>query len=197
MRIEEWMSHAMARTATLVTVSIADAMTAPFALPILPVDMFIRYETAIGYVPSAGEREGPGVLPQYYADMFGWHAMAKSIAAVYEGLPPQDRARAVFFGQNYGEAAAIDVLGRDLGLPPAISGHNSYYIWGPRGHDGSVVITIGGSKEDYAGLFQSIEIVGRTAATYAMPYEADQPIYVLRGMKIPLQTYWPEVKKYR
>ena len=29
------------------------------------------------------------------------------------------------------------------GLPPAISGHNNYYLWGPRGHDGSVLIIIG------------------------------------------------------
>ena len=39
----------------------------------------------------------------------------------------------MFFGNNYGEAAAIDVFGRRLGLPPAISGHNNYYIWGPQG----------------------------------------------------------------
>jgi len=71
--------------------------------------------------------------------------MAARVAAVYHALPPQDRARAVFYGENYGEAAAIDVFGRRLGLPPAISGHNQYFLWGPRGHDGSVMIIIGAS----------------------------------------------------
>ena len=53
----------------------------------------------------------------------------------------------MFAGGNYGEAAAIDIYGSRLGLPPAISGHNNYWIWGPRGHDGSVVIEIGGTRE--------------------------------------------------
>jgi len=30
-----------------------------------------------------------------------------------------------------------------------------------------------------------------------MPNETDQPIYVLRDMKTPLQTVWPTVKRYR
>jgi hypothetical protein len=32
---------------------------------------------------------------------------------------------------------------------------------------------------------------------YAMPYETDKPIYVLRGMKMPLQDYWSKVKAYQ
>jgi hypothetical protein len=88
------------------------------------------------------------------------------------------------------------VFGRRLGLPPAISGHNNYYIWGPRGHDGSVVIIIGGSTKHYAELFRSFEVAGRIETPYAMPYETDQPIYVLRDMKVPLQEYWPNVKHY-
>jgi hypothetical protein len=166
-------------------------------LPILPVDTFIRYQKAIGFMPSAGERQVLGVLPQYYADMFGWQEMAEKIAAVYRSLPPEDRVRAVFYGENYGEAAAIDVLGKPLGLPPAIAGHNNYYVWGPRGHDGSVVIKIGGNPQHYAELFRSVELVGRITTPYAMPYETDQPIYVLRGMKVPLADYWPNVKRYR
>jgi hypothetical protein len=138
-----------------------------------------------------------GVLPQYYADMFGWREMAEKVAAVYWSLPVQDRARAVFFGNNYGEAAAIDVFGHRLGLPPAISGHNNYYIWGPGGRDGSVIIIVGGSTKHYADLFSSFEIAGQIATPYAMPYETDQPIYVLRGMKMPLQDYWPKVKSYQ
>jgi hypothetical protein len=181
----------------LAVVVVTGLLAAPITLPILPIDVFIRYQKAIGFVPSAGEHQTLGVLPQHYADMFGWREMAEQIAIVYWSLPAQDRARAVFYGNNYGEAAAIDVFGRRLGLPSAISGHNNYYIWGPGGHDGSVIIIIGGSTEHYAELFSSFEIAGRIAAPYAMPYETDKPIYVLRGMKIPLQDDWPKVKAYR
>lgn len=161
------------------------------------MEAFVRYQRAISLTPNTGERLTLGALPQYYADMFGWPEMAAKVAAVYRSLPPEDRARAVFYGENSGEAAAIDVFGRRLGLPPAISGHNQYFLWGPRGHDGSVVIIIGGSPQHYADLFQRFGVAGRIDQPYAMPSETDQPIYVLRGMKIPLGAYWPQVKSYR
>jgi hypothetical protein len=129
--------------------------------------------------------------------MFGWPEMAARVAAVYRALPPRDRARAVFYGENYGEAAAIDVFGRRLGLPPAIGGHNQYFLWGPRGHDGSVMIIVGGRPQHYADLFRRFEVAGRIDAPYAMPYETGQPIYVLRDMKTPLGEFWPQVRSYR
>jgi hypothetical protein len=196
-RIEVWLGNAIGRRAMLAGVAVLGVLAAPLTLPILSIGVFVRYQKAVGLMPSAGEHQTLGVLPQYYADMFGWREMAEKVAAVYWSLPVQDRARAVFFGNNYGEAAAIDVFGRRLGLPPAISGHNNYYNWGPRGYDGSVVIIVGGSTDYYAELFSSFEIAGRITTPYAMPFETDQPIYVLRGMKMPLHDYWPTVKTYR
>ncbi len=136
-RIAEWIGHSIARRVALAGVIVPGVLAAPYALPILSVDAFVRYQRAIGFEPSVGEHQQLGALPQYYADMFGWREMAEKVAEVYRSLPPEDRARAVFFGNNYGEAAAIDVFGRRLGLPPAISGHNNYYLWGPRGHAGA------------------------------------------------------------
>ena len=195
-RIEQWLGKPLPRGVALAAVALSGAAAAPIALPILPVETFIRYQQAIGIMPSVGERVKTGPLPQYYADMFGWPEMAAKVAKVYWSLPARERAQAVFFGNNYGEAAAIDVLGQRFGLPQAISGHNNYYLWGPRGHDGSVMIIIGGSAKHYADLFASYEIAGRIDTPYAMPYETNQPIYVLRGMKMPLLKYWPQVKHY-
>jgi len=196
-QIEEFVRPTIARSAVMAGVVIAGLAVAPFTWPILPIDLFIRYQKATGLTPSAGEHQEAGVLPQYYADMFGWQEMAQEVAAVYWSLPEEDRARAVFYAENYGEGAAIDIFGRRLGLPPAISGHNNYYLWGPRGHDGSVMIIIGGDPEHYAAIFRSFEIVGRITTAYAMPYETNKPVYVLRGLKVPLETFWPTVKHYR
>jgi len=195
-RIEAWVGNAYVRGAALAAAAVLGLAAAPLVLPLLPIEVFIRYQKAIGLAPSAGEHQALGVLPQYYADMFGWPEMAERVAAVYRELAPEERAHAVFFGKNYGEAAAIDVFGGPLGLPPAIGGHNSYYLWGPRDHDLSVVIIIGGSEEHYAELFRSFEIAGRITTPYAMPYETDQPIYVLRGLKEPMKSFWPTVKHY-
>ena len=195
-RIEGWITGTTARSALLVVIAVGGVPSAPFTLPILPVETFIAYSGALNFTPSTGEHQRLAQLPQYYADMFGWREMAQKVAGVYWSLPPQERARAVFYGNNYGEAAAIDVFGPRLGLPPAISGHNNYYLWGPRGHDGSVVIIIGGDTRHYADLFGSFRVAGRIETLHAMPYETGLPIYVLRGMKMPLQAYWPQTKSY-
>jgi hypothetical protein len=195
-RIEGWLRTVRLRALLLGAVAIAGSLSLPLTLPILPVPLLIRYIDALGVMPSSGERLKIGLLPQYYADMFGWRQMAAKVAKVYWSLPPDERAHAVFFGNNYGEAAAIDLFGRRLGLPPAISGHNNYYLWGPRGHTGRVIIIIGGNKKHYAKLFRSYHVAGFLTSRYAMPYETDRPIYVLRGMKGSLERYWPKVKNY-
>ena len=197
--IETWLTARTPRALVLGVVALVAALASPLAVPVLSPQAYVAYAAALGLGPSTAalERSKLGALPQQFADMFGWPEMAAKIAAVYRGLPPAERAKAVFFGQNYGEAAAIDIFGKDLGLPPAISGHNNYYLWGPMGHDGSVMIVIGGNLKPEQSLFQSVTQVGVTDAPYAMPYETGKPIYVLRGLKEPMAVLWPSLKHYQ
>ena len=99
---------------------------APMALPVLPVDSYISYAAALGIGPSTAERKELAELPQFYADMHGWETIVDTVAGVYETLPLEDRKRAAIFTFNYGDAGAIDLLGRKRGLPPAIGGHDNY-----------------------------------------------------------------------
>jgi len=55
-----------------------------------------------------------------------WPDLAANVARVYDALPAADRERACVFAQNYGEAGGRRPR-RALGLPRAISGHNSYF----------------------------------------------------------------------
>jgi hypothetical protein len=195
-RIGEWLRSPALRIAAAAAVGLGGVIAAPLAMPILPERTYIAYAAKLGVAPSSGEHHKLGPLPQHFADMHGWREMAEKVAAVYDALPPADRARAVFFGGNYGESAAIDVLGRRLGLPPAIGDHNNYWLWGPRGHDGSVLIVVGGNRALYERQFRSVEVAGKIDDPYAMPYETGQPIYVLRGRREPLATLWPRLKHY-
>jgi Dolichyl-phosphate-mannose-protein mannosyltransferase len=196
--IERRLGDTRARRWALAVVAAVGAFLSPLAVPVLRIKNYVAFAKDIGFVPSAfaAEHHKLGLLPQHFADMFGWPEMAAKIASVYDRLPPADRAKAVFFGRNYGEAAAIDVLGRSLGLPPAISGQNNYFLWGPRGHDGSVVIVIGGNRDQMMKQFRSVDQVGYINTPYAIPEESDKPIYVLRGSKTPLATMWPKLRKY-
>ncbi|MCX5769407.1 MAG: glycosyltransferase family 39 protein, partial [Candidatus Hydrogenedentes bacterium] len=58
---------------------------------------------------------------------------------VYNCLPVTEQADCVVLAKDYGCASLVNVLGRDAGLPPGISGNNSYYLWGPQGATGRCV----------------------------------------------------------
>jgi len=57
------------------------------------------------------------------------------------------------------------------------------------------VIVIGGKPGDYP-MYASLKQAGYIDDPYAMPYETNQPIYVLRGSKPPLDRIWPKLKHY-
>lgn len=174
---------------------IAGLIVLPMALPVLPPYTWVRYATALHLRPSNTETAATGPLPQFYADRFGWKQMVAQVARIYNALSPNDRAQTAIFCDNYGEAAAIDLYGAQYGLPQAISGHQNYFFWGPRGHTGAVMIIVGNDDRDLDRLFQSVQVVGHIDDPLAMPYE-NGPIYLCRGLKQPLATLWPKTKHW-
>jgi hypothetical protein len=120
--------------------------------------------------------------------------MAAEVARIYHALPSADRARAAIFGQNYGQAGAIDLFGPALGLPEALSGHLAYHDWGPRGATGEVVIVLDDDRETLEALFESVEWAGRVAHPYSMPYQHFD-VHVCRGLKMPLAELWPRLRE--
>ena len=186
-----------ARIAIVAVTVLGGAIGLPVVLPILPVERFIAYQRAIGLKAESGEKLALGELPQHYADMFGWRDMAAAVGRAYQALAPEDRARAVFFAGNYGEAAAIDVFGSPWQLPPAISGHNSYFLWGPDGHDGSVVLLLSkASRDELLEVFGAAEPVGYLDNAYAMPYETNVTLWLCRDRKRPYADDWGKLKHY-
>lgn len=171
------------------------AVFLPLAIPILPPEMFIRYTQALHLQPPRIETHKLGPLPQLYADQFGWEEMTTTVARVYNSLPPEVRAKTAIFGQNYGQAGAIDLFGPKYGLPPAISGHQSYFLWGPRDYTGESVIVMDGDRQDLGRRFASVQKVASVYHPYSMPYEHFDVFYC-RGLRQPLKEIWPEVKNW-
>jgi hypothetical protein len=170
---------------------------APTILPILTVPHFLAYEHTMGVEQQKFEHMKPGVLPQLYADMFGWEQMAQRVAAYYATLSPEDQRRTAIFANNYGEAAAIDYFGPKYGLPKAIGGHQNYWIWGPREYTGESLIVLGeGDERNMQTKCESYSIVGNIDYPLSRPDEWN-PIYHCRGFKANLQTGWPELKRWR
>ena len=174
---------------------LAGIVVAPLALPVLPVDQYIRYAAWLGVGPTPAERHEPGLLPQFYADMFGWHELVDAVERAAATLDPADRERAVVFVGNYGEAGAINHLGRDRPVPRAISGHNNYWLWGPGEADSRVLLIVGGTVEEHDEC-ATVEEAARSRCTYCMPYEDDLPVFVCRDLQQPIDELWQAVKHY-
>lgn len=177
--------------------AVGGALTAPFAVPVLPVETLVAYQGALGLAPRAAENSELGALPQHFADRFGWPELARAVAEVYRSLPPGERRDAMIVTSNYGQAGALRYFGD--GLPPAASQHNSFFFWGPGAGSGDVVITVGMDPDD-EGLrrtFESVVFVRRAESSpYAMPYERRAAICVCRGLRIPLAEAWRQGKKF-
>ncbi len=180
---------------TLLVVS--GIILAPLAMPLLPVQATVSYVQRMSGTNVKSEKFDTGVLPQQFADRLGWEEMAATAAQVYHSLPAADQTRACIFTGNYGEAGALEFYGPRYGLPHVISGHNSYYIWGPDGCSGETVILIGaGSLEDLRQVFSDVQEVSQTQCEFCMPFENHLPIYVAHGLKAPLKELWPGVKSF-
>src|SRR6267378_3209596 len=185
------------RPALLVAILATGALFAPLAVPILPPGKLVAYMRAIGLQLPRTETSHTAPLPQLFADQFGWQEMVASVAHVYHHLRPEDEKRAAIFCQNYGEAGAIDFFGPKFGLPPAISGHQNYFLWGPRDWTGEVALVLDTNDDDERGLFGSVEDLGQVVSSpWAMPFERRRHIYLCRDLKVSVREVWPHVKNW-
>lgn len=169
---------------------------APVATPCLPVDTFIKYSRTLGITGGTYEGLELAELPQFYADMFGWEELAKTVSRVYMSLPESEKTDAVALVNNYGKAGAIDYYRKKYDLPPAISGHNSYFLWGKGNANGNVIILVVSHPERIAKYYESYETADTTRCRYCIPYENNLPIYVCRGLKVPFDQIWNNMRFY-
>jgi hypothetical protein len=167
----------------------------PLAIPVLRPEPWMAYARATRLYPvTNSENHATGPLPQFYADRFGWQEYADQVERIYHSLSPQEQAVAVIFGDDYGLSSAINFLGHDL--PPTIGGHNNYFLWGPQGKTGEVLILLGSDGKGLTDRWNSVTVVGEMNNPYAMPYER-RKIYLCRGLKMPpLSQVWPKMKHY-
>ncbi|HEV2842953.1 MAG TPA: glycosyltransferase family 39 protein [Chthoniobacterales bacterium] len=194
----EWITRERGRWSRGVYVGLivtATCLLAPMAAPVLPAETYIRYQKAIGLEPPKAENQPTGPLPQHFADEFGWKEMAREVARVYHELPPEQRAATAIFANSYGQAGAIDFFGKKYGLPKAISNHQSYWLWGPRGYAGESVLVLGSDGSGDREHFASVEAAGRTYHPYSRRDEHFE-IFLCRDLNTTLQALWPKTKKW-
>ena len=158
------------------------AIVLPAVLPLVPVGH-------VRDLPASSQHSDLG-------DTVGWPQLTRAIAAQDAALVRTGEPPTSIFTGYYGEAAVLDVLGSAYHLPPVLSGHNAFWMWGP-GHASDrtvlVVDALGRLRPYFAGC--------RLLTTYYAPHHVRNDwtgiqIGVCTGPTAGWATLWPHLRHY-
>lgn len=181
-----------------VALAIIAIILAPAVMPILPPSTYLSIYggTVSGSNKTIASGE-TGPLPQNLGDRFGWGSMVSTLAQAYDQLPSSLQSQACIFTVNYGEASAVNFLGKSLGLPEAISGHNNYYVWGPESCSGQVIITVGVPLSNAQTIYKNVTLLTTITCQYCMDNENNLPVYLCLNPNFSsIASVWPLVRHY-
>jgi Dolichyl-phosphate-mannose-protein mannosyltransferase len=158
------------------------AIILPGVLPIVPAGH-------VHDLPASSQHDDLG-------DTVGWPQLTHAVAAQDAALAHAGHPPTSIFTGYYGEAAALDVLGIADRLPPVLSGHNAYWMWGPGRASDAVVLAVDALSQlrpDFASC--------RRLTTYYAPYHVHNDwtgiqIGVCTGPMASWRTLWPHLRHY-
>jgi len=188
--IDGWLAARPGRARGLLLATAATtAALLPLVLPVLPA-------ADIGWTYPVNQEN---------AESLGWPQLVQAVHKAWVSLPPARRAHTVIFTANYGEASAINNLGKNNGLPTAVSPDNSEWWWGPPNPSATTVIAVAngpagggtGTGTAMAGFFADVEQV----ATLSNPagihnQEWGGHIYLCTSPTIAWPQLWPLLRHY-
>ncbi len=187
--VDGWLAARRGRMRDLMlATAVSAAVALPLVLPVLPA-------AGIGWTYKVN---------QALAESIGWPQLTGTVRTVWASLPPSQRASAVIFTADYGEAGAINELGSRMGLPAAVSGHNTYWWWGPGNPRATTVVAVAPGPVNvtgYAAYLRQFFTGVRVAATLSNPYgihnqEWGGHVYVCTGPRHPWAQLWPRLRHY-
>jgi hypothetical protein len=191
------------KRAIVITLLVNGAYLIPITVPVLSPEEFLAYAKKLPMkLPVMEHAHARAVLPQWYADQFGWKEIADETAIAWNQLPAEergsDRNKACgIFAQDYGQAGAIDFFGPKLGLPPALSGDRTYWLWGPQEYSGNCLIVLGDRRERLQELFGEVDFVGLSPDN-EWALETGISVNICRKPKFgTLADLWPQLKHWR
>jgi hypothetical protein len=164
-----------------VAIGVSAAVSAIIALPLLP-PRSLQGSVPLAINPDLGEQ-------------VGWPRFVDQVAHAWRSLPAPARARTAIFTGNYGEAGALDVLGR--GLPRPYSGHNGFSEWGepPPRDDRALVLGYDGAAE-LAGRFAGCRRLARIDNGVGLDnQEQGMPVLLCRPVA-SWRSLWPALTHY-
>ena len=164
----------------------------PFVVPVLPVDLLIKYVRPLG-VTAGVKTEDTQLreLPQHMADRFGWAEMARDVARVHHDAQGTSMGTIGVAAGNWGEASALHVYAREFGLPEPISTDGWFYFHTLQQNDfRERYVVIGSSRAQLQSIFDHVEQKAVFTNPYCRPNENNNAIFLCSRPKVALRNYW-------
>jgi hypothetical protein len=187
----------VARTLAAVYLLVAGVLVLPWSLPILPIDFLSSISGNAKFIyQSLREFNGGSMyMPQLLTGRLGWDEFVQDVAGVYNQLPAEDRRVAGIYTDDYGPAGAIDLMGPRYGLPHAVSGSLTYYLWGP-GYSWDVMVIVTSRTNHLSVFFDQCTQKAAIRNEYDAPLD-NLYVFVCKKPKIPADVIWTSLKNYR
>ncbi len=194
---QEHPRHAWLKAAVAGVVLASGLYLAPVVVPVFTPERFLAYASHLPFKLPVMEHSHARVpLPQWYSDQFGWKEIADAAAVAWNRVPPEQRADCGIFAQDYGQAGAIDFFGPAAGLPPALSGDRTYFIWGPRNYSGDCMIVLDDDRATLEKYWEQVEFVGNSAPN-PWALESEISVHLCRGKKFASWVeFWKGLKRW-
>jgi hypothetical protein len=177
-------------------------LVAPASLPILPIESLPAYFERVGFLDNSTLKSNKSYskYPINLGLRIGWKELVSKVADVYNALPPEDRKVAGIYANWYGSASAIDYFGPQYDLPHAVSGHLTYYLWGP-GYSWDVMILLTNNSSSISTssmslFFETCQLKGRIYNEYTIPIN-QLNLYVCRKPRLSPEEIWRQLELYQ
>jgi len=187
--IEHWLDARSVRLRRLLALTVlTTVLSLPIVLPMFPA-------ADIGWTYGADQNLGETV---------GWPELVQTVSTVWHSLPTDQRSHAVIFTADYGEAGAINELGRSAGLPTAVSGQNNEWFWGPGNPHATTVVAVAPGPVDVTGYadflskyFTNVDVVATIGNKAGIRnQEWNGHVYVCTGLRRPWGRTWASLQKF-
>jgi hypothetical protein len=166
-----------------VALALTTAVGAAIAVPLLPA-------RALATVPLQK-------INYDLAETIAWPREVALVAREYHALPPGQRASTAILAGNYGEAGAIDRYGPGAGLPPAFSGANNFWYWGPPPARDKSAIAVNIDPALLRRLFTSVrEVAVFRNGLGVSDDEQGAVIYRATGLRTSWAAAWPLLRDF-
>jgi len=167
----------------LAAIACTAVVSSVLALPLLP-ERSLQGSVVMAVNPDQGET-------------VGWPRFVDTVATVWHRLPASVRARTAIFAENYGDAGAVEILGRSRGLPTAFSGHNGFSEWGrPPDRDTHALLLGFDGDADAAPYFDDCRTVAMIDNGVGLDNDEQGLPVLLCRTSAAWSTIWPRLVHY-